>query len=180
MNSMTGFGAASSTIEGGNLRVEISGVNRKQTEIAMSMPRSWTEFETALRALANAAVSRGRVQISVNWEPNAAASSTMSLNEVKMQALSEQLPIIKSQLGESVSISLDSLCRLGILSEEKKAETSKEEIWPSLEQMTIEALIAFTRMRGEEGEKLKAEFHERINTLRQYREQIIQIGRAHV
>ena len=33
MNSMTGFGAASATLRNLTLSVEISGVNRKQTEI---------------------------------------------------------------------------------------------------------------------------------------------------
>ena len=40
MNSMTGFGRAAAQTDRYNILVEISGVNRKQTEIAVNVPRS--------------------------------------------------------------------------------------------------------------------------------------------
>ena len=40
MNSMTGFGRAVAQTDRYNILVEISGVNRKQTEIAVNVPRS--------------------------------------------------------------------------------------------------------------------------------------------
>ena len=40
MNSMTGFGAATAPLGGSSIRVEISGVNRKQAEIAVALPRA--------------------------------------------------------------------------------------------------------------------------------------------
>ena len=49
MNSMTGFGRAVAQTDRYNILVEISGVNRKQTEIAVNVPRSYAEWDAPVR-----------------------------------------------------------------------------------------------------------------------------------
>lgn len=59
MNSMTGFGRAVAQTDRYNILVEISGVNRKQTEIAVNVPRSYAEWDAPVRSIVQGAVSRG-------------------------------------------------------------------------------------------------------------------------
>ena len=54
MNSMTGFGAASATLRNLTLSVEISGVNRKQPEIIVNLPRNFSDLEPRVRETAAA------------------------------------------------------------------------------------------------------------------------------
>ena len=51
MNSMTGFGRAAAQTDRYNILVEISGVNRKQTEIAVNVPRGYAEWDASVRSI---------------------------------------------------------------------------------------------------------------------------------
>ena len=68
MNSMTGFGRAAAQTDRYNILVEISGVNRKQTEIAVNVPRGYAEWDASVRSIVQGAVSRGRVGVSISVE----------------------------------------------------------------------------------------------------------------
>ncbi len=172
MKSMTGFGAANAPLESGSIRVEISGVNRKQAEISISMPRPWAEFETSLRNMAAQAVSRGRVQINISKEQGDKPATQLSINSDKLATLQGQLPELQDKLGKDVSVSLDSLVRLGILEESQEEEQSLESIWPTVESCVQEALAKFVTMRNEEGENLKSDLFERIEKIRGYKNQL--------
>lgn len=174
MNSMTGFGAANAPLKTASLRVEISGVNRKQAEISISMPRAWGEFETALRSMASQAVSRGRVQINIAKEQGDKPESQLSINTSKLSALQGQLPELQSKLGTEVSVSIDSLLRLGVLEECEEQEQSLEEIWPTVESSVAEAMAKFVTMRQEEGANLKADLLARIDKIRGYKQQLME------
>lgn len=174
MNSMTGFGAAAAPLHQSSLRVEIGGVNRKQTEVAISLPRTWSELETRVRECVAGCVSRGRVNVTISLQ-NCAASigGNLSLNEAKLQALQQTLGPISTTLGQEVQLSLDSLMRLGVLTEETEADIPPEAAWEAAQPALHEALSAFLTLRAQEGAKLKADLLTRISTLRGLREEII-------
>ena len=86
MNSMTGFGAATAPLGNTAVRVEIGGVNRKQAEIAVALPRAWAELETSLRETVAAAVSRGRVNVSISLARAAGAPAPLTVNKEKLTA----------------------------------------------------------------------------------------------
>ncbi|HRQ88192.1 MAG TPA: YicC family protein, partial [Bacteroidia bacterium] len=61
MRSMTGYGRGEAVANGWKLEVELSGVNRKQADISVSLPAALAELEGEARSLIGKAVSRGRV-----------------------------------------------------------------------------------------------------------------------
>src|SRR5205085_11476031 len=65
MRSMTGYGRGEAESEGVKLSVELSTVNRKQSEIAINLPRDLAELETRIRRVINAHISRGRTNVLV-------------------------------------------------------------------------------------------------------------------
>ena len=89
MNSMTGFGAATAPLNNASVRVEIGGVNRKQTEIAISLPRAWAELETRVREIVAGCVSRGRVNVTISLQAATAAAGNLSVNTAKLAALQD-------------------------------------------------------------------------------------------
>lgn len=174
MNSMTGFGAATAPLNNATLRVEIGGVNRKQTEIAIALPRAWAELESQVRELVASAVSRGRVNVSISLQTTATASGNLTVNTHKLAALQQCIRETSDALGHPIDASLDALIRLGIIAEESESDISPESAWSAAEPAIKEALQAFLNLRAQEGAHLKSDLLSRINTLRQYREQIIE------
>ena len=173
MNSMTGFGAATAPLGGSSIRVEISGVNRKQAEIAVVLPRAWAALETAVRDMVAAAVSRGRVNVSLSLQQTPGSTGALALNRDKLAALTATLAEAETALGRAVDTSLDSLLRLGIIAEETETEIPMEEIQAAAEPAVREALEAFITLRAQEGENMKRDLLSRIATLRNFREQLM-------
>ena len=91
MNSMTGFGRAAAQTDRYNILVEISGVNRKQTEIAVNVPRGYAEWDASVRSIVQGAVSRGRVGVSISVERLEEADGSLQLDEQKLASLAELL-----------------------------------------------------------------------------------------
>lgn len=173
MNSMTGFGAATAPLGGSSIRVEIGGVNRKQAEIAVALPRAWAALETTVRDIVAAAISRGRVNVSLTLQQTPGAAGTLALNRDKLAALTATLAEAEGTLGRSVDTSLDSLLRLGIIAEETETDMPLETVQEAAEPAVREALEAFLKLRAQEGENMKRDLLARIATLRQFREQLM-------
>ena len=173
MNSMTGFGAASAPLNNATLRVEIGGVNRKQTEISISLPRAWAELESQVRELVAGAVSRGRVNVSISLQASASGTGNITVNKAKLAALQQCMAEVSDSLQQPLTPTLDALVRLGVIGEESESDISIETAWAAAEPAVKEALQAFLTLRAEEGANLRADLLARINTLRQYREQLI-------
>lgn len=172
MNSMTGFGAATAPLASSTLRVEISGVNRKQTEIAVSLPRSWAELETRVRDLVAAAVSRGRVNVNISLQSNCNGSGALSVHRAKLESLKQRLHEVSDELGHPLEATLDALLRLGIIAEETEADISPEDAWSAAEPAIRQALADFLSLRAREGENLRRDLLARVDTIRRYREQL--------
>ncbi|MBR1982597.1 MAG: YicC family protein [Akkermansia sp.] len=174
MNSMTGFGAATAPLGGSSIRVEISGVNRKQAEIAVALPRAWAALETSIRDTVAAAVSRGRVNVSLSLQQTPGGSGSLTLNRDKLTALTSTLAEAESSLGRSIETSLDALLRLGIITEETETDIPLEEVQTAADPAIREALQAFIALRAQEGANMKRDLLGRIGTLRQFRCQLME------
>lgn len=172
MNSMTGFGAASASLKRCSLRVEIGGVNRKQTEIAISLPRSWAELETRVREMVAAPVSRGRVNVSISLQSSIGGAIPLQLHAEKLADLRMHLLSLAASLEQPVQPTLDALIRLGIIAEESEADISAEEAWQAIQPALEEALQKFCSLRATEGENMKRDLLSRIYTLRRLRNEI--------
>ena len=173
MNSMTGFGAATAPLGGSSIRVEISGVNRKQTEIAVALPRAWAALETTVRDTVATAVSRGRVNVTFTLQSTPGATGTLALNRDKLAALTATLSEAESTLGRSIDTSLDALLRLGIIAEETETDLPLETVEAAAIPALREALEAFVTLRAQEGANMKRDLLARIGTLREFRNQLM-------
>ena len=173
MNSMTGFGAATAPLGGSSIRVEISGVNRKQTEIAVALPRAWAALETTVRDTVATAVSRGRVNVTFTLQSTPGAAGALALNRDKLAALTATLSEAEASLGRSIDTSLDALLRLGIIAEETETDLPLETVETAAIPALREALEAFVTLRAQEGANMKRDLLARIGTLREFRNQLM-------
>ncbi len=175
MNSMTGFGAASATLRNLTLSVEISGVNRKQTEIIINLPRNFSDLEPRVRETATATVVRGRVSISVSLsESKTAGADFLTLHTDKFHSLCQIADKLRSSSHHKVSLSLDTLVRLGIVTNSVDEPIPSDEVWENaLKDALLRALHAFREMRAREGKNLRADLLHRVDTLCSMREDMM-------
>ena len=67
MYSMTGYGRGTASLDGRELTIELKSVNNRFLDIGMKLPRQLSFLEDGLRKLLNDALSRGHVDVFVNY-----------------------------------------------------------------------------------------------------------------
>ena len=68
---MTGYGRGDCSQDGFKITVELSSVNRKQSEISVNLPREMELLEAQIRDLINRYIARGRLTVRVSLHAGA-------------------------------------------------------------------------------------------------------------
>src|SRR5213594_746343 len=87
MRSMTGYGRGECLKDGCKFTVELNSINRKQSDIAVNLPKELVELEPRIRDGINAQLSRGRINAVIAYHRNEAnASEQVELDEALAHA----------------------------------------------------------------------------------------------
>jgi uncharacterized protein (TIGR00255 family) len=166
MKSMTGYGRGECSQRGLKVTVEVSSVNRKQTEIAVNLPRELEVLEAQIRDEINRRVARGRVtvRLSVHAARNAAGNRRVDAGLAKIYA--KELRALARFLRLADTITLDMLARApGVLRPDEEI-IEAEELWPSAKKALTGALNVLLKMREREGAFLAKDLKARMAVLR--------------
>lgn len=164
---MTGYGRGEAAREGARFTVELSAVNRKQAEIAVSLPRDLDVLEPQVRAAVQAQVSRGRVNVRVTRRmDDDRAAAQVRVNRALAEAYAKELSRLAHDLGFEGGVSLDHLVRAPGVFAADEAEGDAAAVWPVIEEALRPALAALVAMREQEGAHLAADLAARIAELR--------------
>jgi len=162
---MTGFGRASQATETLIASIEASSVNRKQGEIVVQLPRNYAELDSEVRKFVLGKISRGRVSINISLEQTDKAPSPISVDVKRAQALSDALKSLSHEIGQPLDITATDILRAPdiIKFEDKKVciDSVREVIMPALES----AITSLVEMRSREGDDLKQDTLDRLDTL---------------
>lgn len=169
---MTGFGRGEARQGGTTWVVECSSVNRKQLEVAVSLPRDLSDLEIQVRNQVSALCSRGRVNVQVRSDQAMVEDTMPQLDEAVAAKYVQQLRDMAGRLGISPELSLSEIVRLPGVLVSKTAETVAEDIWPVLQTALAAALQQFVAMRSTEGSHLREEMEARLNTIESLATQI--------
>src|SRR5271154_3426797 len=112
MKSMTGYGRGESAQNGFKITVEVSSVNRKQTEIAVNLPRDLEVLEAQIREEINRRVSRGRVTVRVAVQNAPGAGGKLRIDTALAKACVRDLRRLGKDLALPDGITLDLIARL--------------------------------------------------------------------
>jgi uncharacterized protein (TIGR00255 family) len=158
---MTGYGRGTATFEGRQIAVELSSVNRKQAEIALSLPRSLLELEPRVRDEINAHISRGRLTVAVGLHAKGGGRSG-AINVAAAKAYRDHLKALRKSLRLEGEITLDQVLRGPGVLDSESIEIETETAWPALRKALKTALEQFVKMRKHEGEALAADLRKRV------------------
>jgi uncharacterized protein (TIGR00255 family) len=159
IRSMTGYGRAEATGERTILTVECKSVNHRHLDISIKLPRILGAFEADARRLIQAALQRGRVDVSVAL---AAAEGTV-LNPLTVNlAQAREYADAARKLAEALDLPEGPtlgwvMGQSGVLTREEQTPLSGEEAWPLLEKALSAALAELVERRQTEGAALAQE-----------------------
>jgi uncharacterized protein (TIGR00255 family) len=161
---MTGYGRGESAQDGIKFSAELNSVNRKQSDVVVTLPRELTELEMRVREVVNAEVSRGRLNVVITWQRATSTVQKPMLDTELARIYFRSILALQKELGATGEVNIETILRVpGVvhLPEEKLAP---EEIWPQVEAALKEALRDLIRMREREGKHLAKDLIKRFES----------------
>lgn len=169
MNSMTGYGRATATIEERTLTVQVSAVNRKTLDLTVALPEAWEDLEPAVLAEVRKAVVRGKVHVS--FEVTGGSAGAL-LDGDRVDAVLQQLAAWAQARGIPFAPTTELLWQIASAQEGVGGLPSADEARETVIRAVQKALREFSVMRAKEGEALLVDFLGRIERLRGHLEAI--------
>ena len=164
---MTGYGRGECSQNGFKLTVELSSVNRKQTEISVTLPREMEMLEAQVRDLVNRFISRGRLNVRVRLHAGTnEVSARMHLNIPLAKAYARELTRLARQLSLPGPVTLDHLARAPGVFQTDEQLVEEQNFWPAVERSLKKALTSLVKMREREGAHLAQDLAKRIDLMR--------------
>src|SRR5580693_3556057 len=117
MKSMTGYGRGECAQDGFKVTVELSSVNRKQSEISVALPRELEVLEAQIRDAINRSIARGRLTARVSLHTaEGAPSIKVRPNTPLARAYVRELHRLAKDLKLTGPVTLDLIARVpGVL-----------------------------------------------------------------
>jgi uncharacterized protein (TIGR00255 family) len=167
MKSMTGYGWGECARDGFKVTVEISSVNRKQSEISINLPRELEVLEAQIRDVINRCVARGRLTARVSLHAAEGREAAKAhLNKPLAQAYARELAKLAKELNLAGTVSLDLLIRAPGVLQTNEEMADAEDFWPAIDTALKQALEMLLKMRTREGANLRKDLCKRIGLMR--------------
>jgi uncharacterized protein (TIGR00255 family) len=166
MKSMTGYGRGEGARRGLKVTVEVSSVNRKQTEVAVNLPRDLEVLEAQIRDEINRRVSRGRITVRVAVQRAPGVPGKTRVDLALARAYARDLRRLGKDLGLDDRITLDLLARLPGVVQPAQDISEAEELWPATAAALGAALDMMLQMRRREGAFLAGDLKRRVAQMR--------------
>lgn len=165
MHSMTGFGRGSATADEGTATVEIACVNRKQAEVVIQCARELNELEPKIRKAVLNTISRGRIQVTIQFERPNSAPAPVSVDLRLVDALESAFECISEHTGRNVSPEAADFLRAPGIIRIEDGGVSAESAWGPIEKALEVAIEQVLEMRSEEGDDLAKDLSTRLGLL---------------
>src|SRR5438067_3255078 len=172
VRSMTGYGRGEADCEGVTLNVELSTVNRKQSEIAINLPRDLTELEARIRQAINARISRGRTNVLVAQHASADGTRRLDLDVELARSYHDAMRALQKKLDAPGQITIDTILQAPGVMRPPEEVIEVDRAWPTVERALESALKDLIKMREREGKHLAKDLIRRSQTIRQLLKEI--------
>lgn len=157
---MTGFGEASSTVEGVHYCVEARALNNKFLKVIVRLPEDLAGLEPEIDAEVRRRITRGSVTVALRLSDNT-ATAAYDINVQALQAYIDKLNLLPHKDGRPVEVDVASLIALpGVLQPPADLEDRLEHLRKVVRGLTGQACERLIAMRVREGEMLRADLHK--------------------
>ncbi|HRP64189.1 MAG TPA: YicC family protein [Phycisphaerales bacterium] len=173
IRSMTGFGAASVTVNGAHYSVEIRSLNNKYFKAQIRLPEDLQGLEAEIDAALSHHFNRGSVVLTVRCSDSSAnAAAQININAV--QRYLEQLLAVPGLAHNAARIDLSALLSLPGVVVPGTGEERVEQARGVLLKLIDQACDKLQSMRLREGRSLHAELHRHCEIIREHLKVIVE------
>jgi uncharacterized protein (TIGR00255 family) len=165
IKSMTGFGRSEIVDGTRKIIVEIKAVNHRFCDISVKMPKKISFFETTIRAYLKKYIERGKVDVFISYEDTTESNVALKYNGelaaeyVKYFNIMAESFNMENQLTPAVLGGFPDVFSL----EEQTIDT--DELWNIIEKGINEAAEQFVNSRIIEGENLKNNLMDKLDSM---------------
>ncbi len=168
MYSMTGYGRGAASLEGRELTIELKSVNNRFLDIGMKLPRQLSFLEDGLRKLLNDALSRGHVDVFVNYRNLRSDAKTVRVDEALLKAYLASARESAKALDLEDDLTLSKALTLPDVTTILPADEDQQALMDLARTVMTEAIENLKAMRFKEGERLKLDLSARMDTMTGY------------
>jgi uncharacterized protein (TIGR00255 family) len=164
IRSMTGFGQGSAEGDAFKVRVDIRSVNNRFLDVHVRLPQEFASLELTIKKQAQAALHRGRVDITIVVEQMKEAA--FQINRPMVAGYLAALGEMKREFGLEGEPSLELIAKLpGALQVSQDVSQLDEALAAGIVAAVSQALVALSEMRLIEGQELAAELKSRLDMI---------------
>lgn len=164
LKSMTGYGQGTASGANFTVTVDLRSVNNRNLDIHWRAPQDLASLEIPLKKMIQAAVSRGRVDVTINFMQT--ADVVYELNRPLIRGYLEALRTMRDEFGLAGEADLATITRLpNVLSASTSSNTLNAAVVEGVEAALTHALAALVAMRAVEGHELQKEMFTRVERI---------------
>ena len=170
LHSMTGYGIAKQSFETQTLSVELRSLNSRNFDLRLRLPNAYQAYELELRKLLQNELQRGKVDLVITLESN--NLHDYQINQDLLASYIEQLSQAAAMNGIEKGDILQTAARMPNLINSQEIEISEKE-WEELKGLLAQAIEKFNAFRLQEGEVLRQDVENNLNTILLLLQQVI-------
>ena len=165
IKSMTGFGRCEVADEKRKFTVELKSVNHRYLDVNIKMPKKLNFFESAIRNLLKEYIERGKVDVYITYEDYTEDNYSLRYNAALAGEYLGYLNAMAEEFNLENDIRVSTLSRYPDVFVMEEQDIDEKELWSGLEKALRGACEQFVDCRVKEGEALKADLLDKLDTL---------------
>lgn len=165
MLSMTGYGRGTAARDGREITVECKSVNHRYLDVGMRLPRHLSFLEDPVRALLTKRLSRGHVDVFINYRNTRSDARAVFIDAPLMQAYVRAARAANAALGLTDDLTLTSALRLPDVSDVREENEDVEAVTALMSEAMNVAIDGLIAMRMTEGERLRTYLSDCLATI---------------
>lgn len=169
--SMTGFARTRRVTDRGEFSVTLKGVNHRSLDLHFHTPAELEPYESAIRQLLKAAVSRGHVDVRMGFQPAHAGAAT-TLNRPLFEAYLNAMQEAGALCGIEPQPDINAALRIPGMIGGGRGEEDSAELEQELVSVARETLEKFNQFREREGAEIVALMRQFTETVRRNADEI--------
>jgi uncharacterized protein (TIGR00255 family) len=169
---MTGYGKNIVQLPQKKVTIEIKSLNSKNLDLSVRIPATYKQKELLIRKNLSSHLVRGKIEFSIYVEITGEETTTV-INKAVVNNYIDQLRQIAVTSAEST---LEIAMRLPDALKIEREELDEKE-WQLIEEGVEKAINEIVIYRKDEGEVLKNDFLDRINTIQRLADEVIDIDK---
>ncbi len=175
LNSMTGYGKSSLSINSREYQVEIKTVNHKYVDINIKLPREISYLEDEIRKLILSKIKRGKVDIFISFSNFSKDGNDIRINTELAKMYIENLKKLAEEENISANIQVTEITKFpDVLT--IKSNLDDNQIKIELLQVAEDAINQLLVMRQNEGNKISEYILSKIEQIEVKTEEIITLS----